>query len=315
MNRRINGLMRLTLLVCLSLIGSCRSQASSDDEVNALLFLGGYAVYLDSITCNLINGQEMQAIRLQPAASVFVGSSMAGNLDGIATAASFGHPGDISTDCNGLYIADQDNLRLRRADIRTSQVVSVATFAATPLSITSSSQYVYALLSNQTLVRVDVLTGNIIELASGFTDVRAVALDLDRIFVLEADRVVTVPRDGGSAELLVSGIHNGVDLTTNGNALFWIYEGGSRLRAYALDEAYRDTDPDIEVSEDTLTHLTTDGVRVYAAGVNNLYRMSLGGRRGFVFFPFSTTITNAAGLVPVDDDLYVSAGNQILRID
>ncbi|MHB9130108.1 MAG: thioredoxin-like domain-containing protein [Armatimonadota bacterium] len=55
-----------------------------------------------------------------------IGSGRQGNADGLFTDAQFHHPQGLALFDNTLYIADTDNHTVRRADLATSQVVTIA---------------------------------------------------------------------------------------------------------------------------------------------------------------------------------------------
>ncbi len=168
-----------------TLAGSADSRGSADGTGSAARFynpLGitsvGTSLYVTD-TCN-------HTIRRIDIASAEVttlvgGAGNRGSADGTGSAARFDTPSGITSDGTSLYVADQGNNMIRRIDIASAEVTTLAGSADsrgsadgtgsaarfdTPSGITSDGTSLYvAEYENHTIRRIDIATGTVTTLA------------------------------------------------------------------------------------------------------------------------------------------------------
>lgn len=114
-------------------------------------------------------------LHLKGAVSNFAGSGGAGSANGQGSAASFNYPTGSSSDGRFIYIADSSNGLIRRIEIDSAIVTTIASGLSTPRAVSTDGRtlYIAAAGSNQ-ILRLDPVTGVTTVLAgsgtAGFVD-------------------------------------------------------------------------------------------------------------------------------------------------
>jgi sugar lactone lactonase YvrE len=149
--------------------------------------------------------------------TTLAGSGSYGNTDGVGTAASFGYPAGITTDGTNLYVADTYNHSIRKIEIATGAVTTLAggSFGNAdgvgdtasfnrPSGITTDGHYLYVSdTSNQRIRKIDLATGAVTSLAGSdrgyangtgaqakFYDPRGITTDGRSLFVVDTENWV-----------------------------------------------------------------------------------------------------------------------------
>lgn len=93
--------------------------------------------------------------------STFAGSGAAALTDGIGTAAAFNTTNGSTADQNSIYLADATNSAIRKIDIATGAVTTVATgFGGVVRDVVSDGVYLYVAASAATRIeRIEIATG------------------------------------------------------------------------------------------------------------------------------------------------------------
>ncbi|MCK5235590.1 MAG: hypothetical protein KAR06_01280 [Deltaproteobacteria bacterium] len=112
--------------------------------------------------------------------STFAGNASNGNVDGIGTAAQFGGPYGITTDGDNLFVSDYNLATIRKIDIATATVTTLAGEAGvhgtfdgvgvdakflSPVSVTTDGTSVYVASSSRTIRQIEISTGTVTTLA------------------------------------------------------------------------------------------------------------------------------------------------------
>jgi sugar lactone lactonase YvrE len=86
-----------------------------------------------------------------------------GDIDATGAAARFYRPRGITYNTDGhLYVTDSNNNKIRKVHPSTGVVTTLATLTASPTGITSSPDgYLYAIVGNKTIARIDRSTGSV----------------------------------------------------------------------------------------------------------------------------------------------------------
>jgi len=137
-----------------------------------------FSILFATSSCNpvLYSGQMQGCpLHLKGAVSNFAGSGGAGSANGQGSAASFNYPTGSSSDGRFIYIADSSNGLIRRIEIDSAIVTTIASGLSTPRAVSTDGRtlYIAAAGSNQ-ILRLDPVTGVTTVLAgsgtAGFVD-------------------------------------------------------------------------------------------------------------------------------------------------
>ena len=141
-----------------------------------------------------------------------------GSADGTGTAARFYNPGEITTDGVNLYVADTQNHTIRKVEIASSKVITVAGKAGVsgnaggtgqaarfyyPSGITTDGTYLYvADTNNHSIRKIVIATGEVTTLAAGFNTPNAITTDGTSLFVIEHNMIRKIVISTGDVSTL-----------------------------------------------------------------------------------------------------------------
>lgn len=163
-------------------IGGVYRQPGAIDAVGtAARFQEPEGLALDAAGNLYIGDTDNDTIRVMSlatgAVTTLAGDSfVSGNDDGVGGAAHFAKPKDVLVDDSGhLYVCDNANLSVRKIEIATATVSTLAVFTAAPQGLALDGNTLYASLSDHRLVQLDATTGAVTPIAGtsgvmGFVD-------------------------------------------------------------------------------------------------------------------------------------------------
>ena len=164
------------------------------------------------------------------AASTFAGSSTdkAGSADGTGTAASFNQPADITTDGINLYLSDSSNFKIRKIEIATGVVTTLAgsgVYTTTPTDgtgtaatfyytkgITTDGTYLYVQDITK-LRKIEIATGVVTSLGyklGGTGNGQGITIDGSNLYEIWGNRIFK--------RVLATGVAAALAGDTNGNS-------------------------------------------------------------------------------------------------
>jgi sugar lactone lactonase YvrE len=112
--------------------------------------------------------------------NTLAGSGVAGDIDGIGTAAEFGHPDGLTYESGNLYLADYSNHTIRKIELATSKVSTLAGSSKQgnadgigaeasfnyPRSLVSDGSHLYVSdYANHSIRQIEIATGKVTTLA------------------------------------------------------------------------------------------------------------------------------------------------------
>lgn len=225
------------------------------------------------------------------------GSGSYGSSNGVGTSATFRTPRGITTDGNNLYVVDSDNATIRKINIATSEVTtlagtlgvtgaangigSAASFAL-PWGITTDGTNLYVTETfNNDVRKIVISTGEVTTLAiGGFVSPTGITTDGTNLYVADssshsikkiviATGVVTtiagsgVPGAGDGIGTLAT-FSNPNNIVTDGVNLY-VTDNGNLIRKIAISTG-EVTTPSMFIPG--LEGVTTDGVNLFAVSAS-----------------------------------------------
>ncbi len=216
-----------------------------------------------------VSGVRVRRIEISTGSVTTVAGSTAGFMDGAPGAAQFNHPTGIMIEGGSLYVADEDNHRIRRVDIATGNVstfaggtpgfsdgVGVAAQFFRPREITSDGTNMYVGDAFNHRIRViNIATANVTTLAGngapGTTDGVGAVAQFDNPNYLTTD---------GMSLFVSDTVNNRIRKIDIATATVTTIAGGA--------SGFQDG-PGATAQFSTPMGITTDGTSLYVADLNN----------------------------------------------
>jgi len=127
-------------------------------QIAATVTSGGVS-YSGHMSCTVT---RMADLGMNPASGIvttLAGSTTAGSVDGIGSAASFNRPGGVTTDGTNLYVADSNTNEIRKVVIATREVTTMP-YTANAYGITTDGTNLYAAdIANSEIRKIVIASG------------------------------------------------------------------------------------------------------------------------------------------------------------
>ena len=158
------------------------------------------------------------------AVSTLAGTAgVAGAADGSGAAASFNAPGGITTDGTDLYLSDTGNNMIRKINIATGSVSTLASGLSLPYGITTDGTTLFvADAGSSSVVKVSIASGALSTWVSGLDFPTGITTDGKTLFVADsgANSVKSIVIATGVLGTVSSNFGNPSGLTTDGTTLY-----------------------------------------------------------------------------------------------
>ena len=220
--------------------------------IGASLAVPVFIANVNNVGKQLIGGTiQGAALKLVASVSTFAGSGAAGSLDASGISASFNNPTGITTDGNNLYVADYYNHRIRKIEIATGVVSTLAgtgnpgsvdgvgTLASfnKPGDITTDGINLYVSdYSNYKIRKVVIATGVVTTLAGSGTSVFADGTGTSASFVLPTSLTIyngnLYLTDSGSNRIRKVDVASGVVTTFAGSGSLSSVDGNAATASF-----------------------------------------------------------------------------------
>ncbi len=208
-------------------------------------FPGGVTTDGTSLFVADTNNQRIRRIDIATAVvTTLAGSGVAGTADGAGAAAQFNFPLGVTTDGTSLFVADRDNHRIRRIDIATAVVTTLAgsgapafadaTGAAAqfnfPIGVTTDGTTLFvADRDNHRIRRIDIATAVVTTLAGSgapaFADATGAAAQFNSPVGVATDGTSLFVADADNSRIRQIDIATAVVTTVAGSGAFGFADG------------------------------------------------------------------------------------------
>jgi len=235
--------------------------------------LNGQEVSLQIIMQSLgtLVGGAIQGITLNPAGDVSTldgSAGIQGTADGYGSDARFNGPGGVTTNGTHLYVTDAGNNSVRKIDIWSGEVETVAATGFTdPRDITTDGVNLYVLdTGNNSIRQIDIVTEAGSTLASGFNGPRGITTDGVNLYVSDTgnNSVKKVVIATGAVSTVAAGFNSPTGITTDGVNLYVNDAGNNSVKKVVIATGAVST---VATGFNSPAGITTDGVSLYVTDI------------------------------------------------
>jgi sugar lactone lactonase YvrE len=209
-----------------TLAGSASVPDTKDGIGAAARFTNLAGITCDGTSLYVAQANAIRKVVIATGQVTTLAGGSTGASDGFGSAASFGYINGITTDGKNLYVTDGGNRAVRKVQIATGLVTTLAAGeVGVPLGITTdgSDLYVTDQLAGN-IYKIGIASGAVTTLASHFASFlpyQSLTSDGGNLYVFAGDTLYKIATAGGAVTTVVDGLNSPAGITTNGTTLYY----------------------------------------------------------------------------------------------